>query len=133
MKVLKSPYSQRGNGLGSIFSSLARVFVPVAKTVFRASKPIVKKVAKAAGREALQIGLDTLGEVAAGEEVKSSLKRNLKAGSKRTLEKVDDVMKNKKSKPIKAANQSPRAHSLSKAAVSKQRKKKKKKAKTIFD
>ena len=138
MKILKSPYSQRGMGLGSIFSSLARVFVPVAKTVFRASKPIVKKVVKQAGKEALQIGLDTLGDVASGQEVKSSLKRNLQAGSKRTLEKVDDAIHSavKKSKlnpkTIKGGTVSSKVHSTNRSNGSKS-KKKRKKPKTIFD
>lgn len=138
MKILKSPYSQRGMGLGSIFSSLARVFVPVAKTVFRASKPIVKKVAAQAGKEALQVGLDTLGDVASGQEVKSSLKRNFKAGSKRTLEKVGDVLnssgKKVKLNPegIKGVNLSSNSHSSNRSRGNKQ-KKKRKKTKTIFD
>ena len=133
MKILRNPYSQRGNGLGSIFSSLARVFIPVAKTVFKASKPIVKNAVKAVGKEALQVGVDTLSDVISGDDVKTSLKRNVKAGSKRTLEKVGGVVKNKQvkldSKAIKAGSKTGKSHSSAKVSKSK----KKKIIKTIFD
>ena len=40
------------------------------------------------------MGVDTLSDVISGDDVKTSLKRNVKAGSKRTLEKVGGVVKN---------------------------------------
>ena len=134
MRIIRSPYSQTGHGVGSIFRSLARVFVPVARTVFRASKPMVKKAVKIAGKEALQVGLDTLGDIAQGQNVQSSLKKNIRAGSKRALDQGKESVKAKGmkllSQGIKGSGKSAQAHSVSKPAKSK---KKKKIKKTIFD
>ena len=126
IKIVRGPYAQRGHGIGNIFRSLAKVFIPVARTVFRASKPLVKKAAKVAGREALQVGMDTLGSVAEGEDVSSAIKKNVKAGSKRVMGKAKDSLEKTVSAAIKGRGKKRRAQSTP-------RTKKTKKARTIFD
>lgn len=69
--------SQRGNGLGGILSGLARMVVPVLK---RGGKSILK--------ETLRTGVDVLGDVVSGENLKTSAKRRLKQGGSRLLQQA---------------------------------------------
>jgi len=79
------PY-QRGNGLGSFFGRLFRSILPVAK---RAGKSALKAV----GHEALNMGTNVIGDLAAGKDVKASMKRHgLKAG-KNLLNKTRSAAK----------------------------------------
>ena len=86
--------SQVGHGIGGIFRSLTKLFTPMAKSALRASKPFMKKAAKFAGRQALQVGLDTVKDISQGDNVKASLSKNVKRGRKRTLKKVKDTLSN---------------------------------------
>ena len=83
LKIIRSPFMQRGSGLGGIFRSLARIFMPIAKTAIKASKPLMKQAAKETGKELLRSGIETVGDLAAGENLGASVKKNLKAGTKR--------------------------------------------------
>jgi len=56
-----NPY-QRGGGLGSFFRGL-----------FRMAMPVIKKAAKAVGKQALKTGVSVLADVARGQEVLPSL------------------------------------------------------------
>ena len=128
IRIPQYPYyiSQRGHGLGGIFRSLARVFMPIAKTVFKASKPLMKKAVKYAGKEALQVGLDTVTDVVNGNDLKTSLKKNVKTRSKHVLNKTKDKIKEGLEKVIKGAGKKRKHQSST-------RKKRAKKMKTIFD
>ena len=62
-------HGQMGYGLGNLFRSLAKVVAP-----------LVKKGAKALGNIAMKTGVDLLGDVAAGKNVKEAVKaRGLQA------------------------------------------------------
>ena len=130
VKIMKSHFSQRGNGLGSIFRSLAKVFLPVAKTVFRASKPALKQAAKETGRELLRTGVETIGDIAAGEDPKLAVKKNVKAGTKRALGKAKEKIQEKMSKmaPKSIKTKNPGRKGYSRLGQDKSRK-----YKTIFD
>ena len=134
IKIMRRPRSQSGFGVGNIFRSLFRSFVPVARTVLKASKPFVKKAAKMAGKEALQVGVETLSDIAGGENVSTALKKNVKAGSKRTFSKAKEIVKKKGSQiisdSIKGGGKRGRVHSTLNPP---QKKKKRKKVKSIFD
>ena len=133
IKIMRGPYRQKGHGIGNIFRSLARVFVPVARTVFRASKPLVKNVAKAAGKEVLQMGMDTIEDVASGENVKAAIKKNVRSSSKRMVGKAKAMVAKKGLKgltdSIKGRGRKRPTQSQQKSGPSKR----KKKNKTIFD
>ena len=130
IRVFPHP-SQRGHGgLGGLFSSLARMILPIGKTALRASKPLIKTAAKSIGKEALQMGVETVSDLVQGGDLKSSVKKNAKAGAKRIFKKAEDgiqktINKRKKSGYTSFENP-PRKSSAAKG-------KKKKKKKTIFD
>ena len=65
---------QRGHGLGNILGGLARMVVPVLK---RGGQTLLK--------EGLRTGADILGDVVAGESVKTSAKRRVKQTGSRLL------------------------------------------------
>ena len=69
--------SQRGNGLGGVLSGLARMIVPVLK---RGGKSILK--------ETLRTGVDILGDVAEGRNLKTSAKKRASEGGTRLLHKA---------------------------------------------
>jgi len=67
---------QRGSGLGSIFKGL-----------FRTLLPMVAKVGKSVGKEALKTGMEIGGDYLAGEDIKTTAKRRTKAAGSRLLRK----------------------------------------------
>ena len=69
--------SQRGHGLGGILSGLARMVVPVLK---RGGKSLIK--------ETFRTGVDILGDVVSGSNIKTSAKRRLKQGGQRMVNKA---------------------------------------------
>ena len=65
---------QTGSGLGSVFSSLARSVIPILKS---SGKTLLK--------EGLRSGLDVLGDVVSGNDIKSSVKRRARQSGQRLL------------------------------------------------
>lgn len=117
--------SQRGNGLGGLLSGLARMVVPVLK---RGGKSILK--------ETLRTGVGMLGDVAAGESLKSSAKKRLRQGGARLLNQASRKINapgpsgiSRRQKGIKRRRAAPSSHS--KGGV--KRRKVKKHQKDIFD
>ena len=68
---------QRGTGLGSLFRSLFRVLMPVAKTAGRAI-----------GKQALSTGAQIASDVVAGQSIKESAKRRGRAGAAALLKRA---------------------------------------------
>ena len=66
LPVFYGSRTQRGHGIGSIFSSLFR-------TVF----PLLKRVGPALGRKALQTGMQIASDVASGQSFKESAKTHV--------------------------------------------------------
>lgn len=79
----RGPVFQRGNGLGSIFKSLVRFITP-----------IIKPAAKALGREAIGVGSRWFGDISAGQDPKSALKKNFKIAGSNLLHKAGDKVLN---------------------------------------
>lgn len=63
LPVFYGARTQRGHGIGSLFSGL-----------FRAVFPILKRVAPVIGRKALETGMQIAGDVASGQSLKESAK-----------------------------------------------------------
>ena len=68
---------QRGHGLGSVFGGL-----------FKAAAPLLKKVAKAFGREALKTGLNIAGDVVQGKKLKQAAQSRVKAAGKNMFDQA---------------------------------------------
>ena len=79
-----TPY-QRGHGLGSFFGRLFRAILPVAKKVG-------KSVLKTAGKEALTLGADVMGDVAQGHNVKESLRKRGGTAAKNLMNKANEAI-----------------------------------------
>lgn len=83
MSVFTGTRYQRGHGLGSILRSLARV-----------AMPLVKKGAKALGKEALKTAGQVASDAAAGRNIKLAAKQ-------RVMERVREVVPLKRKKTHK--------------------------------
>ena len=101
--------SQRGHGLGGILSGLARMVVPVLK---RGGKSLIK--------ETFRTGVDILGDVVSGSNIKTSAKRRLKQGGQRMINKA-----------VKTIAQQPKRPSTKKRHQKAQSKQKPKRRKTV--
>ena len=87
----------RGSGIGSIFSSIFRGLVPLARNIFSVGKQFAKsdtgqKIIKAAKRTALDTGLDLAHDTLSGEKkLKQAIKSRLNL--KQLASKFDDNVK----------------------------------------
>ena len=79
--VFAGSRTQRGHGLGSIFSGL-----------FKAAAPLLKRGAKALGTQALKTGMEIAGDVIDGKNIKTAaLSRARNAGSELRNRALDNV------------------------------------------
>ena len=78
---------QRGSGIGSIFGSLLRSVLPIAKSA-----------GKAIGKEALRTGMSVASDALAGENFKQSLENNARASASRLLNKANRRISSKPNK-----------------------------------
>ena len=83
---------QRGAGLGSVFRSL-----------FRAILPIAKSAGKAVGKRALKAGANIATDIVSGKPLKESLKQNGKEAAADLLEKGTKKLRGGKLGTIKGA------------------------------
>jgi hypothetical protein len=72
---------QRGHGLGSIFGGL-----------FKAAMPLLKKGAKTLGRGALKTGLNIVGDVVQGRNIKQAAESQLKSIGQNLFQKAVDTV-----------------------------------------
>lgn len=95
MAYYKSPYIQRGYGLGSIFNSLLRVFNPAKKHIARIlSQPSTQKILKSVGKEAVSAGTDLLIEKASGnKDLKTVLDKRIEKAKNRISETINEAKK----------------------------------------
>lgn len=77
LPVFRGGRGQRGHGIGNILGGL-----------FRSAVPLLKKGAKALGKEALRTGMAVAGDVLDGRSLKSSVKTRGLAASKRVARKA---------------------------------------------
>ena len=94
---------QAGRGLGSLFAGLWRVLKPVASMGLRAGKKLLTSdVAKSIGSTALDIGKDTLKNVAAdlieGNNAKESLNKGIETAKSTIARQIRGSGKRKKKK-----------------------------------
>ena len=98
-------FIQRGNGIGNIFSSLARWLVPAAKKVIKTvgsvgkkiiSNPTVQHVANTAKNEAIRVATDMAANAIAGESVSETVPESIQkartkiANAMRRVRPVED-------------------------------------------
>ena len=125
---------QKGHGVGSIFRTIGKFFMPVAKTLFGTTKPLLKKVGKSIGQEVLNVGAETVGDIVSGKNVKESLKRNIKSGGKRVINKAKNEGQGIISNDIKVATTKRKPQSTKGPPAKRvKRRRKNKGPKTIFD
>ena len=84
----QGPRIQRGRGLGSIFSALARGFAPIARLGLRAGKnfmasPLGKKLGQSAIEMAKQSAVNIGSDILAGNNVKKSAQKELQEAKKK--------------------------------------------------
>lgn len=97
------PYFQgiryaRGHGLGGVLGSL-----------FRAAVPVLKKSGKALLKEGLQTGVNVIGDVLEGQNIKSAMKRRAKDSGQRLLHQAK--------RRVVGAHQRPVAHPRRRHAI----------------
>lgn len=88
MLVHRGKFVQRGGGFFRFVSSLAKNVFPLVKSIFKA--PVTQRVLKKAQNSAINAGLNFAGDTIRGENVKESLKSNLKRVGKDVGNAVTD-------------------------------------------
>ena len=76
--------TQAGHGLGNIFSSLGRVALPFVQSLM----PHFKSAAKYLGKKALDTGMNIVGDVISGRDIKESATERLKDTGRSVLADV---------------------------------------------
>lgn len=72
----------KGHGIGNVLSGLVRLAVPV-----------LKSTGKAVLKEGLRTGIDVLGDVLSGSDIKSSVKRRARQSGSRLVKKATNKLK----------------------------------------
>lgn len=102
---------QRGNGIGSIFSSLYNSVVPLVKSALGigsrvAKSQIGRQVAKSVKKRAMKAGLNVVNDALQGENVLKSTRREIKKAGGSVL---SDVLAKKRGKKRPKANRGKRS------------------------
>ena len=77
LSVFAGNRTQAGHGLGNILGGLARMVIP-----------IIRKGGKSVLKEGIRAGVDVLGDISQGENIKSSLKRRAQESGSRIVNKA---------------------------------------------
>ena len=103
LSTFNSPIGyQRGEGFGSFFKTIFKNVTPFAKRMMGGTKNLVKSalnsnIAKQAGKELLNQGIETsaniLGDIIEGENVKDSVKNNLKTAKQNIARTLKSTVK----------------------------------------
>ena len=132
----------RGSGIGSIFSSVFRTLIPIAKSIFgitkkAAASPIGQQVMRAAKRSAVKAGIDLAQDTLAGENVGKSIKKRARQAGRQVLEDLESgkgrsrgTVKKQKKKTMCSAKMPKKKKKMTKKKAGSPAKKKKKKKKT---
>ena len=87
----RSPYVQKGYGLGSIFRSVAKFFRPIARNITRTmNSPKVKNVLKTVGKETINTGSELLIDSIKGNDIESKLDKRIKTAKQRIVDSIQD-------------------------------------------
>jgi len=88
----RSPYIQKGFGIGGIFRNIAKFFRPVARNVVKmVNKPAVRKVLRTVGKEALNSGSELLLDSLQGNTEKSKLQEKISQAKKRIVKSIENA------------------------------------------
>ena len=88
----RSPYVQKGYGLGGIFRSVAKLFRPIVRNITNTiNRPEVKNVLKTVGKETLDTGSELLISSIKGEhDIGSRLDKRIKIAKQRIVDSIED-------------------------------------------
>ena len=90
-KYYRSPYVQKGHGIGSLFRGVANFFRPIAKNIVNTlNSPEVKKVLKTVGKESLGTGSDLLIDSLKGKDINTKLDNRIKLAKKRIVDSIEN-------------------------------------------
>ena len=79
----RSPYIQKGYGLGSVFRGVARFFKPLARSLVRSvNNPEVKNVFKTVGKEAFNTGSELLINSLKGNNIETKMDKTIRQANK---------------------------------------------------
>ena len=84
---------QRGHGLGSIFSGL-----------FKAATPLLKRGAKALGKQALSTGMELASDLIEGKNFKTAAKSRLKKAGSNLISEASTSIRRPPGKRVKKRN-----------------------------
>ena len=74
----RSPYIQKGYGLGSIFRGVAKFFKPLGRSLVRSvNTPEVKNVFKTVGKEAFNTGSELLMDSLKGNNIETKMDKRI--------------------------------------------------------
>ena len=87
----RSPYIQKGYGLGSVFRGVARFFKPLARSLVRSvNNPEVKNVFKTVGKEAFNTGSELLINSLKGNNIETKMDKRIQQAKKRIIGSIQD-------------------------------------------
>ena len=88
----RSPYVQKGYGLGGIFRSVAKLFRPIVRNITRTiNRPEVQNVLKTVGKETLDTGSELLiDSTKGGKDIESKLNKRIKIAKQRIVDSIED-------------------------------------------
>ena len=88
----RSPYVQKGYGLGGIFRSVAKLFRPIVRNITRTiNRPEVKNVLKTVGKETLDTGSELLiNSIKGGNDIGPRLDKRIKIAKQRIVDSIED-------------------------------------------
>ena len=107
MRIHRSElYHMRGSGIGTIFSTLFRSLIPIAQTIFGATKkaassPLGRKILKSTKRHAVDAGLEVAQDALDGENVIQAAKKRGKVAAEKTLMDLSKIESKTKKKNVK--------------------------------
>ena len=85
----RSPYIQKGYGLGGVFRSIAKLIHPIArKTIRFVNKPSVRNVLKTIGKEGIDSSKELLLDSLQGKDIREKLKERIEIGKKHITDSI---------------------------------------------
>ena len=91
MMYYRGRYVQKGYGLGGIFRSVSKIFIPISsKSTAVARQPEVRKVLKTLGKSAADTGSELLISKLKGESMQPKLKEKIASSKKQIVESIKE-------------------------------------------
>ena len=93
----RSPYIQRGYGLGGMFRGLAKLFRPLVRKISTTiNRPEVRNVLKTMGKETLNTGSELLIDSLKGNDIESKLDSRINLAKKRIVDSIEEGINTRK-------------------------------------